>query len=892
LIGTTISHYKIVEKLGEGGMGVVYKAEDTQLRRTVALKFLSSETVDNEEVKARLIREAQAAASLEHPNVCPIYGIHEEDGESFIVMAYVDGSALSEKIKERPLPLDEAVNMAVQIAEGLQEAHEHGVVHRDVKPANVMLDRKGRVKILDFGLAAVADRTRLTKEGTTLGTPAYMSPEQAQGGKIDRRTDIWALGVILYEMLTGKHPFPGDYEQAVMYGIINEDPEPVTALRSGVPPKVDDLIAKALAKSPDERYQQVEEMLVDLRGLIKNLVAGSTPRRAAPSDAGVRLSRTAMAFIVVLAIGAAWFLASRVSEGERSPIPTAWSEPRRITSDSGLTFQPAISRDGTLMAYASDRTGEGNLDIWLQHTAGGEPIQITHDPADDTAPHFSPDGKSIAFRSERGEGGVYVTPSLGGFERFVAPRGHRPRFSPDGQWIAYFTGSRGASSLLFPISDGEAYVVPTAGGTPQRLAADALSERSPVWSPDGAALLLATAQGSFDATDEWRIVTLDGVNRGATGALAVIEDSAASQAFVPLFPDHWDSDGFVYFSSRDADSTDLWRIRVSAESARVVGKPERVLPGPGAYWGPSISEDGRLVFAGLAVNPDIWSLSVDAARGVAAADESVRLTTAQGSDTHPSVSLDGSQVAFVSNRSGKDEVWILEVPTGDQRPVTEVRIPVRPVLSANGSRLVVRKEGLAILSLDGIVEKQFPDAGYTWHWSPDDALILFGRLEGRHRPIFLLDVDSGETTKLLSDEQQSFFQGQFSPDGRWMAWQTRDVWTAPFRGAQPIPRSEWVKISEDGAFADKPRWSPDGNLLYYTSDRDGFVCIYAQPLDPDTKEPRGELLEIYHSHQARLSIGNVGMPSLELGVARDKIVFGMAELTGNIWMMEPVDGVR
>jgi non-specific serine/threonine protein kinase len=216
MIGQTISHYRIAEKLGEGGMGVVYKAEDTQLRRTVALKFLTQQGLSDPETKARLIREAQAAASLDHPNICGVHGFHEEGGQTFIAMAYIDGASLAEKIKQRPLALEEACDIAIQIGEGLQEAHDQGVVHRDIKPANVMLTRKGRVKITDFGLAYLAGRSKLTKSGTTMGTPLYMSPEQALGQAADRRSDIWALGVVLYEMIAGKPPFESEYAQAIV----------------------------------------------------------------------------------------------------------------------------------------------------------------------------------------------------------------------------------------------------------------------------------------------------------------------------------------------------------------------------------------------------------------------------------------------------------------------------------------------------------------------------------------------------------------------------------------------------------------------------------------------------------------------------------------------------
>ncbi len=277
--GTEVGHYRVVEKVGAGGMGEVWKAEDTQLRRTVALKFLSSETLQSDDTRARLVREAQASAALDHPNICHVYGIHEENGETFIAMAYIDGPSLADKIKERPLPLNEALDIAVQIAEGLQEAHDKGIVHRDIKPANVMLTPKGQVKIMDFGLAAVTGRSRLTKTGTTLGTPAYMAPEQLEGRDVDRRADIWALGCVLYEMLTQRTPFEAEYEQAIAYGILNEQPEPLTAFRSGIPVPLDRVVGKSLAKAPEERYQSASDFGVDLRAQLR--LAKTTDRRSA-----------------------------------------------------------------------------------------------------------------------------------------------------------------------------------------------------------------------------------------------------------------------------------------------------------------------------------------------------------------------------------------------------------------------------------------------------------------------------------------------------------------------------------------------------------------------------------------------------------------------------------
>ena len=266
MIGQTISHYKILEKLGGGGMGVVYKAEDTKLHRTVALKFLPPELTRDEEAKKRFIHEAQAASSLDHNNICAIHEVDEtDDGQIFICMNYYDGETLKKKIDKGPLKLDEAIDITIQIAQGLLKAHEQKIIYRDVKPANVFLTNDGVAKVLDFGLAKLSTQSVLTKTGETSGTIAYMSPEQTRGEKIDHQTDIWSLGVVLYEMITGKMPFKGEYEQAMVYSILNDKPEPPTGIRTGVPMELERLINKALSKDPEERYQHIDEMLVDLR---------------------------------------------------------------------------------------------------------------------------------------------------------------------------------------------------------------------------------------------------------------------------------------------------------------------------------------------------------------------------------------------------------------------------------------------------------------------------------------------------------------------------------------------------------------------------------------------------------------------------------------------------
>ncbi|MCX6558164.1 MAG: protein kinase [Candidatus Aminicenantes bacterium] len=327
MIGQTISHYHILDKIGSGGMGEVYKAEDTKLKRRVALKFLPIQMTADKEARSRFEREAQAAAALNHPNIVTVHEIGEHEGQVFIAMEYVEGQTLKElitvnrtpstvdqsPIAPHPLPLAQVLEIATQIAEGLAVAHAKGIVHRDIKPQNILVDKDGRVKILDFGLAKLKGISSLTKESSTLGTIHYMSPEQTMGKEVDHRTDIWSLGVVLYEMLTGKVPFKGDYEQAVVYAILNEEPGRLTSIRKDAPLEFDRILEKALAKEPDDRYQHADDMLVDLKHLKRDSRPDRQPVPSAPRRKTWRWPRWAIPVVAILfvAAAAALFFVSR-----------------------------------------------------------------------------------------------------------------------------------------------------------------------------------------------------------------------------------------------------------------------------------------------------------------------------------------------------------------------------------------------------------------------------------------------------------------------------------------------------------------------------------------------------------------------------------------------------
>jgi non-specific serine/threonine protein kinase len=322
MIGKTVSHYKILEELGRGGMGVVYRAEDTKLDRIVALKFLAPRAIGGEEDRARFLHEAKAEAALSHPNICTIHEIDEVDGRPFIAMQYVEGQDLGERIGEGPLRISEAADIALQAAAGLQEAHEKDIVHRDIKPANIMINKKGRVKIMDFGLAKALGRTMLTRADSTLGTYAYMSPEQSRGDDVDCRTDIWSLGVVLYEMITGRLPFRGDYEQAVVYSIITEEPEPVTALRTGVPMELERVVSKCLRKDPDRRYQDMADLAADLKQADEDLsIAGRSVSAAEAPPRKARNMRWPWVAVAALIVVAAALVVPKYYRSLQGPGP-------------------------------------------------------------------------------------------------------------------------------------------------------------------------------------------------------------------------------------------------------------------------------------------------------------------------------------------------------------------------------------------------------------------------------------------------------------------------------------------------------------------------------------------------------------------------------------------
>ncbi len=422
-IGSSISHYKIVEKLGEGGMGVVYKAEDTKLERTVALKFLAQHLLGDDEAKERFLREAKAAAALDHPNICTVYEIADVDGKTFISMAFLKGETLEKHISKGPLSIKDSLDIARQVADGLQAAHAEGIYHRDIKPANIVISPEGRATIMDFGLARLTEASRLSKTDTAMGTVAYMSPEQAQGMEVDHRSDVWALGCVLYEMVAGVRPFQGEYDQALFYEIVQQEPEPLTSLRAGVPMELEFTVGKCLTKDRDDRTESAREVSRELRTLTDKLKSGrSTIMRTASLTAGVPATMTAAqtvnpaealppgAVIVqqksqrilqgLAAVLAVAFLSVTAILFTQAP-PEAPETPLRRFSfvpDEYTQDTSSISPDGKFILYRTGATATGSQSsLWLRSLENESARELAGTAGVLGIGFWSPDSLSIGF---------------------------------------------------------------------------------------------------------------------------------------------------------------------------------------------------------------------------------------------------------------------------------------------------------------------------------------------------------------------------------------------------------------------------------------------------------------------------------------------------------------
>jgi Tol biopolymer transport system component len=573
----------------------------------------------------------------------------------------------------------------------------------------------------------------------------------------------------------------------------------------------------------------------------------------------------------------------------------------RLTNDIGLTVFPALSPGGDLLVYASDRSGRGDLDLWIQPRGGGEPQRITDDPTDDYAPSFSPDGSAIAFRSEREGGGIYVVPAMGGDARLLAKGGHHPRYSPDGNWIAYSI----SSTRLFPNApgSGQMFIMTSRGGTPIRVRPEFASAHHPVWSRDGKYLLFAGlreeygSSGTEPGADLW-VTPIEGGDAVKTGAFPQLNKLGLRRPYwprLPWTPWEWTQDS-VLLSRSLKDAVDMWRVPVSPNSFQVNGAPERLTFGSGHEVSARVLPSGDIVFADTRQNDEIWSLPINADTGRVAGPME-RLTQNEASDVWPSLSRDGRTLVYESFRTGSPAIWMRDLETGRERRLTIDEGTGWPEITPDGSTFffMLPPSPKAYLS----VWRAKPGDSPTEFCTDCEALSQFPGGAGfvystfsRPGQLRLIDA-SGITCPWLRHPTWSLRQPQASPDGEWVVFyaslapELSRIYIVRFRKDTPPPQGDWIAVTEGSFLETVPLWSPDGNRIYFASNRDSYQCIWSVALDPRSKRPIAPPAALAHFHKAALPMGNPGMTRRGMSVARGRIVFPLQEQTGNIWLLHP-----
>ncbi len=834
MIGQTISHYKILEKLGEGGMGVVYKAEDTTLKRTVALKFLPQHVSASDTDKARFLLEAQAAAALNHPNICTIYGIEENDGQTFIAMEFVDGQTL--RAKRGTFNLAKAIDIGIQIAEGLAVAHEKGIVHRDIKPENIMVRKDGLVQIMDFGLAKLrASRaSRLTKEGSTVGTAGFMSPEQIQGQETDHRSDIFSLGVLLYELFTGELPFKGVHESALLYEIVNVDPAPMSAAKTEIDPELDSIVLECLQKEPDERYNSAKDIAKDLkrfkRESSRQRMSRSMPARPAlatsrastvdipePVTSGFTRREIIAWSVAGLLLAVAIFVLMRpssTSSNSQTVIQASIVIPESlyIHSFGAGMGPPVISPDGRAVVF-SGITPDGRQRIYLRSLNEMETLPL---PGTEGAgqPFWSPDGKFVGFFDD---GKMKKIDLVGGSPISIAdvpnPRGGTWTqdgtivFAPDFQ-----------SGLFQVSSDGE--------GTPEPVTSlDSTrhegSHRWPFFLPDGKHVLYLARAASETGEAEGDAVFVASID-GSVKKMLVQSSFNASFA-----------GGYLLF----ARSSVLLAQRFNLEALSLEGDPIKLQEGVltdvsynMAVF--TVSNTGTLLFQTGQAEAGARPMFVDRTGRI------IRLIDDRSEQDQPRFSPDGSQVALYlyDTRSRRSNVWVYDLRTdGRRRLTTRSEGDFFPCWSADGTRIFFSSGGVTASDLYEVpaarsgAETLFlniSDQERAEDCSPDGKTLLVGtnvRSFDKGDLWLVPATGSGGTPVPFQQTKFNEHDGRISPDGKWVAFASdesgeNEIYLKLFSA----PGSDAWKVSSGGG--NFPLWGASANDLIYVNNKGEVVA--------------------------------------------------------------------
>ena len=782
MIGETLSHYKILDKLGAGGMGEVYLAEDTTLKRQVALKVLPPDLAGSQERLERFQREAETLAALDHPNIVTVFTVEHDDDVHFLTMQLVEGKQLSDLILEGGMPLERIFEIAIPLADALAAAHEKGVIHRDLKPANIMLSDEGRVKILDFGLAKFREEAEapiatqlptepLTEEGLAIGTVPYMSPEQVEGKSVDHRSDLFSLGIILYEMATGQRPFQGDSPASVMSAILRDTPSSVTDLRVVLPRQLARIIHRCLVKDKERRLQTARELAIELDelkgeiGAGELLTTGATARQGPAAHRG-RWPLYLMVALVLAAATVGWFLLKR----PEAPMSAVQAVP--LTSLAGSEVDPALSPRGDQVAFVWNGADQDRYDLYVMLTGSGEPLRLTEGPGDVRSPAWSPDNLEIAFlqRIDQASYGVAVIPALGGAQRILATVSATGfpgvDWSPDGKWLAVVDmepTSLRESITLISIDSGEKRFLTTPPSS-------GVGDKLPVFSPDGRTLAFVrwyeVPRNEVYLTDlggdDLRLLhTYEGWIRGLD----------------------WMPDGSkLVFASNWNGSSGLWGLSLNGELSQLSF-------GQGAKGLTVAAIGDRLVFDQEFAETNIWRVNGPAAQGPLTRSRVIGSTR---NDWSPQFSPDGSRIAWASDRAGSTRIWVADGDGGN---------PVELVTTQTAAAIRPR-------------------------WSPDGRSIAFGQSPHGSLDVYVMEVEGGFPRRLTDSESMDGAEG-WSQDGRWIYFfsdrtGSYQVWKVPTAGGEP------VQLTTQGGLL--PKESADGRFVFYLSQSPPFP-IWKVPVD-------------------------------------------------------------
>ncbi|MGH9794964.1 MAG: protein kinase domain-containing protein [Candidatus Acidiferrales bacterium] len=860
MLGETISHYRILQRLGRGGMGVVYRAEDVNLGRHVALKFLPEELANDREALARFRLEARAASALNHPAICTIYEIDEAAGRHFMAMELLEGRTLSDHLASGPLDLDLLLDTALEIADALDAAHSKGILHRDIKPGNIMITTRGQPKILDFGLAKLRQEKHagetvgigggpwpehLTSPGVAIGTAAYMSPEQARGQDLDPRTDLFSFGSVLYEMAAGRLPFPGRTSAVIFEALLARDPAAPSQFHAQIPPELDRIILRLLEKERGRRYQSALELRSDLKRLrhqtdsqrflttrITRPHAPSTAREdmvTQPATQARRPSRApwvlaGVAIVLAVVAAAAWLWNSG---GQPSRLGSAGRVTLLFSSEEQVS-DPDLSPDGKMLAFAVKEAGR--VDLFVSRVAGGSRVRLTEDDAVESDPDFSPDGDRVAFtRLRAGDTPeVCVAPSLGGDVAVVAAGGANPAWSPDGARLAF---------ILRPPNEPAALATVGADGAAVRVLLRADSAypllRSPVWSPSGREIAVVRSMGGI-AGEIW-LVAAD----GGAPPRRVSRDAPGVFSLSPLFSP--DGRRIVHQSNRSG-ATNLWSMDLQG------GSLEQLTTGAGPDESPSISRDGSILY----VNARARAVLVVHDFSTRETREVLRHPSFIWA---PAFSPDGRTLAFSrAETDGSWHIWVASLDGGAPRRITSGALPeIYPRFSRDGAAVYyfswsAQPDRVWRVPVSGgppqpVTPEGFED-GYA-DVSPDGTTLVFARAEEGATRLYVMPAAGGEPFTSQNAAQgrpfasQNAAQGKprrltdapgavprWSPDGRWIAFSPDRIYGGGIFLIRP-DGSGLRRLTDTGSW---PVWWPDGNrIAYLTVGPDGSQQIRVVP---------------------------------------------------------------